>query len=106
MIDRTLPAAFMARQLELRAARGLADQARERQADLARAMDDIMRAFGTLDEIGMDKTYLAESLAGLIDAAENVDAALCKDIDSAAEYTSGVDLTEACALLAKLRGQP
>ena len=67
------------------------------------AVEDAVRVLDTLRAIGINRNYLDDTIAGLIDAVTNADAACLKDIDNAGEYASDIDLSGLHALLEKVR---
>lgn len=93
----------IARHFTQAAARGLSYEARIQRSDLRTALDDTVRALRALLEAGVDSAFLDDTVAGLIDAIENADAALLKDIDNAREYAEDIDLLEARELLGEIR---
>lgn len=90
-----------ARQFERYAARGVADNARDRKRDLQEAVNDTVRALRKWQEIGADKLTLADLLGFIHDEASNIDGVCLKDIDNAGETAEPVDLSEIDAMLSE-----
>ena len=92
-----------ARRFEMQAARGLASGARDTKRELQTAVNDMVRALNALREVGICRNFLDDTIGGLCDEADFIDAACLKNIDNAGEHADAVDLAEARALLAKVR---
>jgi hypothetical protein len=88
---------------ERAAARGLAEDARDRKADLQDELRILLDSLRVFLDCKVDRAAIAEALAGLIDAISNADHKANTDIDSASQVFDDIDMTEAHALLAKLR---
>lgn len=96
--------AEMALRMERHAARGVAYEARMRKRDLQVGVTDAVSALTALFDAGVDRNFLDDTIAGLIDAADNVDAECFRAIDNAGEHADPIDLSEVHALLEKVRG--
>lgn len=90
-------------QLERIAQRGRVSEASRIKHKLAAELGLIVDCFDVMLECGVAQDAIAESLAGLIDAVSNADWAANTEIDAAGQTFDEIDLTEARALLAKVR---
>ena len=70
---------------------------------LQRAVNDTVRALRLLDECGVDRSFLDDTLRSLHDAASNRAHAHGKDMDDAGFEPAPIDLTEVDALLLEVR---
>ena len=99
-----LATAERARRLEVQAARGIASHARERKADLQRALNETLAGLEKLSALNPNKDAMCDLVGFLIDEASRIDAQCMRDIDNAGDTAEPIDLTEANQLWAKVRG--
>jgi len=67
------------------------------------SIDEIVRAFQRLFELGADRAYLDDALRGLSDEASSMQARIWRLLNGADPYADEIDLSELKALLAKVR---
>lgn len=99
----TLATREAARRVERYVAQGNAYNARERKADLQRAVNDTVRGLRLLADCKAGKDRMCDLVGYLIDEANNIDGKCLRDIDNAGETAEAVDLTEANDLWMKVR---
>jgi hypothetical protein len=77
--------------------------AKDLREDAQTAINDLVRAFHRLFEIGANRVYLDDVLRGLSDEASSIQARVWRMLDGADPFAPGLDLSELRALLAKVR---
>ena len=82
---------------------GVYHEALRQLGGLQRAVNDTVRALRLLDEAGVDRAWLDETLCGLHDAASNRAHAHARDMDDCGFEPVSIDLTEVDALLLEVR---
>lgn len=82
---------------------GLVSEAKARKGILHAELTYMLDTLQSMLDCGVAKDAIAEALAGLMDAIVNADYAACKTIDEAGEYSETLDMTEAAALLERVK---
>jgi hypothetical protein len=77
--------------------------AKDLREDAQTAINDHVRAFRRLFEIGVNRAYLDDALRGLSDEAATIQARVWRLLNGADPYADEIDLSELRDLLAKVR---
>ena len=99
MPDTTIPTYVTAEKLDRYAARGLADEARDRKEDLRLGLQHMLWTLSHLRDAGVSADYLEDLAAFAHDAITKREKVLNADLDAAGQWAEAVDLTELEALL-------
>lgn len=94
----------VARRVERYNAQARAYDARERKADLQRAVNETLAGLEKLAACKPNKDVMCDLVGWLIDEANRIDAACLRDIDGAGDTAEPIDLAEANQLWSKVRG--
>ena len=94
MPDINIPTSVTAERFDRYAARGLADEASDRKADLRLGLRNILWALGHLRDAGVSDADRADIAKAAHDAISNRDGQLDRDLDAAGSWDDAVDLTE------------
>jgi hypothetical protein len=97
----TIPTNVTAERFDRYAARGLADEARDRRDDLRIGLVELVSALGHLKDAGDASgvhAYLGELAKLAYDGIASREGELLRDIDRAGQYAEPIDLTELDAL--------